>query len=73
MLTIGSKESEARYLTRADGTTIGAEGQAKVEAFRRMMQANAGSLSPQERQELEQRTREQERQNAYRIACAVVV
>jgi methyltransferase (TIGR00027 family) len=34
MLTVGSEESVRRYLTRADGTTMGAEIHAKTEAMR---------------------------------------
>ncbi len=73
VLTIGSKESAARYLTRVDGTTVGAEAQARTEALRQIMRAKADSLSPEQRQLLEERMREQERQNAYRIAVAAVV
>jgi hypothetical protein len=73
VLTIGSKESAARYLTRVDGTTIGAAAQSKTEAIRQMMQIQADSLSPDERQLFKERMLEQERQNAYRIAVAMVV
>jgi methyltransferase (TIGR00027 family) len=72
VLTIGSKESAARYLTRVDGTTVGADAQAKTEALRQMMQAKANTLSPDERHTFKERMREQERQNAYRIAVAAV-
>jgi hypothetical protein len=73
VLTIGSKESAARYLTRVDGTTVGADAQARTESLRQMMQTKTDSLSPEERRIFKERMREQERQNAYRIAVAAVV
>jgi hypothetical protein len=74
LLTIGSEDSAKRYLTKADGTTVGAEGHAKAEALRKAAQtAAAQHLSDEQRQDMAERMREQERQMAYRIAEAVVV
>jgi hypothetical protein len=71
-VTIGSEESSKRYLTRADGTTVGAEGQAKAEALRKAATAKlAERMSPEQLQKLEEGAREQQRQMAYRIAEAV--
>jgi len=72
MVTIGSEESVRRYLTRADGTTMGAEAYAKAEVFRRRMQEQMAALDPEQRERAEAAMREQVRQNAYRIAEAVV-
>jgi methyltransferase (TIGR00027 family) len=74
LLTIGSEESARRYLTKADGTTMGAEGHAKAEALRKAAQARiAEQASPEQRPKIEERMREQARQMAYRIAEAAVV
>jgi methyltransferase (TIGR00027 family) len=73
LLTIGSEDSARRYLTRSDGTTMGAEGHAKGEALRKAAQARmAEQVSPEQRP-IEERMREQARQMAYRIAEAAVV
>jgi methyltransferase (TIGR00027 family) len=73
LLTIGSEKSVRRYLTRADGTEVGGGGQAKAEALRKAAQARmAEHLAPEQRQQMEERMRDQERQMAYRIAEAVV-
>ena len=74
LVTIGSEESVKRYLTRADGTTVGGEGHAKGEALRKAAQMRAAEqLAPEQRQQIEARMREQQRHMAYRIAEAVVV
>jgi methyltransferase (TIGR00027 family) len=73
MLTIGSEESVRRHLTRADGTTLGAEAHAKTEALRRLVQERMlASMDAAQREQAEAAMREQARQNAYRIAEAVV-
>jgi methyltransferase (TIGR00027 family) len=72
VLTIGSEEAARRYLTRADGTTLGAEGHAKAETLRKAAQAAAERASPEQPEKLAQRLREQERHMAYRIAEAGV-
>jgi hypothetical protein len=74
LLTIGSEESARRYLTRADGTTVGAEGHAKAEALRKAAQVRmAEQASPEQRLKIEERMREQARHMAYRIAEVGVV
>jgi methyltransferase (TIGR00027 family) len=71
-VTIVSEESSKRYLTRADGTIVGAEGQAKAEALRKAATAKlAEQMSAEQREKMEQGAREQQRQMAYRIAEAV--
>jgi methyltransferase (TIGR00027 family) len=71
-VTIGSEESSKRYLTRADGTTVGAEGHAKAEAMRKAATAQlAEQMSPDQLQKMQEGAREQQRQMAYRIAEAV--
>jgi methyltransferase (TIGR00027 family) len=73
VLTIGSEVAAARYLTRADGTTLGAEGHAKAEALRNAARAAAAAnASPEQREQIAGRMREQERHMAYRIAEASV-
>jgi hypothetical protein len=73
LLTLGSEESIGRYLTRADGTTVGAEAHAKAQALRTAAQAYAAAkMSAEEKQAHEQRMREQQAQMAYRIAEAFV-
>jgi methyltransferase (TIGR00027 family) len=73
VLTLGSDESVARYLTRADGTIVGAEAQAKAERLRKAAHEKAAErLGPELRRTIEESMREQQRQTAYRIAEAVV-
>jgi methyltransferase (TIGR00027 family) len=71
ILTIGSEESVRRYLTRADGTIVGAEAHARAEAMRRSMQERlTATLDPAQREQAEAAMREQARQNTYQIAEA---
>jgi hypothetical protein len=71
-VTIGSEESSKRYLTRADGTIVGAEAQARGEAMRKAASAKLKEqMTPEQVQKMEQAAREQQRQMAYRIAEAV--
>jgi len=73
MVTIGSEDSVRRYLTRSDGTTMGAEAHAKAEVYRRTMQEQMkATLSQEQRERAAAAILEQARQNAYRIAEAVV-
>jgi methyltransferase (TIGR00027 family) len=73
MLTIGGEESVRRYLTRADGTTLGAETHARAEAFGKSVREQmTAALDPARRAQAEAAMRQQARQNAYRIAEAVV-
>jgi methyltransferase (TIGR00027 family) len=73
LVTIGSKESVGRYLTRHDGTTVGAEAHERAQAMRRAAVQYALGADPEQRAMIEAAMREQERQNAYRIAEAAVV
>lgn len=71
ILTIGSDESVRRYLTRADGTTVGGEAQARSEAMRRSMQERiTATMDPARRAQAEATMQEQARQNTYKIAEA---
>ena len=73
LLTLGSEESVGRYLTRADGTTVGAEAHAKAQALRTAAQAYAAAkMRAEEKQAHQERMREQQTQMAYRIAEAFV-
>jgi len=73
VLTLDSDESVRRYLTRADGTVVGAETHAKSEAMRKAaLLHSATGMSAEERVAIEERMQEQRRQMAYRIAEASV-
>jgi hypothetical protein len=69
-LMIGGEESVRRYLTRADGTQVGAE--AIAAAMARQAQA-AKESAPQAQAMSPERMRELARQMAYQLAEAVVV
>lgn len=69
MVTIGSEAAVKRYLTRADGTTMGSVAYSEVEAQRKtMMESMLATMDAAQRERAELRMREQRRQNAYRIA-----
>lgn len=70
--TIGGEESLKRYLTKADGTQVGA--QAVAEAMARMAERTraAGQSAPEGQQMPPERTPEQQRLMAYQLAEAVV-
>jgi methyltransferase (TIGR00027 family) len=71
MVTIGSEESVARYLTRSDGTVIGASALARVEAMRKAaIDKMVEQADPSQRPMIEERMKTQARQMAYRIAEA---
>ena len=72
ILTVGGEESIKRYLTRSDGTQVGA--QTIAEAMARMSErARAAAPSAPESQRLSlERTPEQQRLMAYQLAEAVV-
>jgi methyltransferase (TIGR00027 family) len=71
MLTVGSEESVRKYLTRSDGTTLGAETHQKAEAFRKRVQEQmTAAMDPAQREQAMAAMRDQARQNAYRIAEA---
>jgi methyltransferase (TIGR00027 family) len=72
VLSIGGPESIARYLTKADGTQVGAK---TLEALMARMAAGAaerGSSPAGQPQMTPERMREQQRQMAYQLAEAVV-
>lgn len=72
-LTIGGEDSVKRYLTRADGTTMGAEAHAKAVAMRtRMQESMTANMDAAQREQAMANMREQMKQNAYRIAEAYV-
>jgi methyltransferase (TIGR00027 family) len=68
--TIGGEESLKRYLTRADGTQVGAP--AIAEARARMSERTRAAGPSASRQMPLERTREQQRLMAYQLAEAVV-
>jgi hypothetical protein len=70
--TIGGEESIKRYLTKADGTQVGAR--AIAEAMARMAERTeaAGQSAPEGQQLSPERMREQQRLMAYQLAEAVV-
>jgi len=71
MVTIGSEESVVRYLTRADGTVVGASALARVEAMRKAtLQKMVEQADPAQRAVIEEQLKTQARQMLYRIAEA---
>jgi hypothetical protein len=79
VLTIGGPESVARYLTKADGTQVGAKTleamaarMAKAAADAAAEGAAAGGGAPAAPPPTPERMREQQRQMAYQLAEAVV-
>ena len=71
-LTVGGEESLKRYLTRADGTEIGAETIAEAMARMSEHARAVGQSAPEGQQLPRERTREQQRLMAYQLAEAVV-
>jgi methyltransferase (TIGR00027 family) len=69
-ITIGGEESLKRYVTRSDGTQVGA--QAFAEAMARMMAARQAAGKPAPDPEQLARMREQQRVMSYQIAEATV-
>jgi methyltransferase (TIGR00027 family) len=71
--TIGGEESLKRYVTRSDGTQVGA--QAITEAMARMAERMraAGQSAPETPRMSPEQMREQQRLTAYQLAEAVVV
>lgn len=67
---IGGEESLRRYLTKTDGTQVGA--QAIAEAMARMEITGAAGQSAPERQNVPERIQEQQRLMAYQLAEAIV-
>jgi methyltransferase (TIGR00027 family) len=70
--TIGGEESLKRYLTKADGTQVGAQAMAEAMARMRERARPAGQSTPEGQQMPPERTREQQRLMAYQLAEAVV-
>ena len=72
LLAIGGPDSVARYLTKADGTQVGAK--TLEEAMRTMAAraAESGGSPAAQPQMTPERMREQQRQMAYQLAEAVV-
>lgn len=71
-LTIGGEESLKRYLTRADGTQVGAEAMAEAMARMAERARAAGPAAPQGQPMSAERMRDQQRSMAYQLAEAVV-
>ena len=71
-LTVGGEESLKRYLTRADGTQVGAQVLAEAMARFAERPRAAGQSAPGGQQMSLERTREQQRLMAYQLAEAVV-
>jgi methyltransferase (TIGR00027 family) len=72
VLTVGGPESIARYLTKADGTQVGAKALEEMMARMRAGAAESGESSAMQQQMTPERMREQQRQMAYQLAEAVV-
>lgn len=73
MFTVGGEDSARRYLTRADGTQIGAQTIAEAMARMAARARAAGPASPEVQQQMSpERVREQQRLSAYHLAEAVV-
>jgi methyltransferase (TIGR00027 family) len=72
MVTIGSEESVARYLTRQDGTVVGGTAMTRAEAMRKAAMGKMWEQAdPSQRAMIEERMKTQARQMAYRIAVAI--
>jgi methyltransferase (TIGR00027 family) len=72
VVTIGSEESVARYLTRPDGTVVGGAATARAEAMRKAVVAKMVEQSdPTQRAMIEERMKTQAKQMSYRIAEAI--
>jgi methyltransferase (TIGR00027 family) len=72
VMAIGGPESVARYLTKADGTQVGAKALGEVMARAAAQAAkDLEAMSPEQRA-TQERMREQQRHMAYQLADAVV-
>ena len=72
MLTIGGEESVARYLTRKDGTVVGATAMLRADAIRKAaIDKMVEQAGPSQRALIEERMKTQAKQMAYRIAEAL--
>jgi methyltransferase (TIGR00027 family) len=71
--TIGSEESLKKYLTKADGSQVGAQAMAEAMARMAAERASTAGQSVSEGQQMPpERTREQQRLMSYQLAEAVV-
>jgi methyltransferase (TIGR00027 family) len=70
--TIGGEESLKRYLTRADGTQVGAQAIAEAMARMRERTRNGEQSAPEGPRPSPERIRDQQRLMAYQLAEAVV-
>jgi methyltransferase (TIGR00027 family) len=72
LLAIGGPESVARYLTKADGTQVGAEVLTAAMARMAAQAAKDAASMPAEQRVTPERMREQQRQMVYQLVEAVV-
>jgi len=73
MFTVGGEDSAKRYLTRADGTQVGAQAIAEAIARMAARAREAAPASPEVQQQMSpERMREQQRLSAYHLAEAAV-
>jgi lipopolysaccharide biosynthesis regulator YciM len=71
--TIGGEESLKKYLTKADGSQVGAQAMAEAMARMAAERASTAGQSASEGQQMPpERTREQQRLMSYQLAEAVV-
>ncbi|HVZ23466.1 MAG TPA: SAM-dependent methyltransferase [Vicinamibacterales bacterium] len=72
VMAIGGPDSVARYLTKTDGTQVGAKAIAEAMARAAAQAASDGASLPPERRMTPERMREQQRQMAYQLVEAGV-
>ena len=73
MFTVGGEDSAKRYLTRADGTQVGAQAIAEAMARMAARAREVANASPEVQQQMSpERMREQQRLSAYHLAEAFV-
>ena len=73
MFTVGGEDSAKRYLTRVDGTQVGAQAIAEAMARMAARAREAAPTSPEVQQQMSpERMREQQRLSAYHLSEAAV-
>ena len=73
MFTVGGEDSAKKYLTRGDGTQVGAQAIAEAIARMAARAREAANASPEVQQQMSpERMREQQRLSAYHLAEAIV-
>lgn len=72
VMAIGGPDSVARYLTKADGTQVGAKTMAEAMARAAAQAASDSASVPPEQRMTPERMREQQRQMAYQLVETVV-